>query len=101
MAELKSLDDLNAERTTANRLFSRFANNIMRTYMEMSEVLEENFKKLTLESSKVMVENKDVEAAYMVECIATAAEELSNFQKTDREDEKEYEQKLKEAKLLI
>ncbi|XP_014889418.1 uncharacterized protein LOC106948326 [Poecilia latipinna] len=103
MAELKSLDDLKAERTTVKRLFSRFANNIMRTYMEMSkEDLEENYKKLTLESSKVMEANEDVEAAYMAECKATAAEELSNLQKADIEKtEKECEQKLKEAKLLI
>lgn len=66
------------------------------------EELEENYKKLTLESSKVMEANEDVEAAYMAECKATAAEELSNLQKADIEKtEKECEQKLKEAKLLI
>lgn len=102
MAELKSLDDLKSERTTVKSLFSRFAN-IMRTYMEISkEELEDNYKKLTLESSKVMEANEDVEAAYMAECIVTAAEELSDLQKADIEKtEKDCERKLKEAKLLI
>ncbi len=64
--------------------------------------LQENFKKLTIESSRVMEANDDVEAAYMAECEAATAEELSDLQKADIEKtEKEWEQKTKEVKLLI
>lgn len=96
----KSLDELKAERTTAKRLFSRLANNIIRTYVEMSvEELMENFKKLTVESSRLMEANDEVEAAYMAE---SEAEELFSTQRADIErTEKECQQKTKEVKLLI
>lgn len=103
MAESKSLDELKGERTTVKRLFSRLANSITRTHVEMSmEELQENFKKLTLEGSRVMEANEDVEAAYMAECEAATAEELSDLQSADIEKtEKECKQKIKEVKLLI
>lgn len=51
----QSLNELNVERTTVQRHFSRLASSIMKTHTEMSvEELQQNFKKLTLESSKVM-----------------------------------------------
>lgn len=74
MAKSKSLDVLKVERATLRRLFSCLANGIARTRMEMSmEELQENFKKLTLEGSRVL------EAAYI------AAGELSNLQRADIE----------------
>lgn len=99
----KSLDDLKVERTTAKRLFSRLANSIMRTHTEMSaEELKENFKKLTLESSRVMEANEEIEAAYMAESNAVTAEELSDLLKADIGKTEEYcKQKTKEVKLLI
>lgn len=61
------------------------------------EELEDNYKKLALASSEVMEANED-----LAECMAAATEGLSNLQKADIEKtEKECEQKLKEAKLLI
>ncbi|XP_061907769.1 uncharacterized protein LOC133652733 [Entelurus aequoreus] len=98
MADPKPTDELKVERTTAKRQFSRLANNITRTYIEMSkEELQENFKKLMLESSRVFEANEEVEAAYMAD-----AEELSDPQKADiAKTEKECEQKTKEVKLLI
>ena len=66
------------------------------------EELQENFKKLTLEGSRVMEANEDVEAAYMAECKAATAEELSDLQRANIEKtEKECERKTKEVKLLI
>ncbi|XP_061917836.1 uncharacterized protein LOC133659119 [Entelurus aequoreus] len=98
MADPKPTDELKVERATAKRQFSRLANNITRTYIEMSkEELQENFKKLMLESSRVFEANEEVEAAYMAD-----AEELSDPQKADiAKTEKECEQKTKEVKLLI
>lgn len=103
MADSKSLDELKVERTTVKRLFSRLANSITRSHMEMSvEELQENFKKLTLEGSRVMEANEDVEAAYMAECNVTTAEELNDIQRADiQKTEKECEQQVKEVKLLI
>ncbi|KAI3364096.1 hypothetical protein L3Q82_010928 [Scortum barcoo] len=103
MAESKSLDELKVERTTVKRPFSRLANSITRIHFEMSvEELQENFKKLTLKGSRVMEANEDVEAAYMAECKAATAEDLSDLQRADIEEtEKECEQKIKEVKLLI
>lgn len=99
----KSLDDLKVERTTAKRLFSRLANSITRTHTEMSiEELKENFKKLTLESSRVMEANEEMEAAYMAESDAATAEELGDLLKADLEKTEKYcEQKTKEVRLLI
>ena len=82
----KSLDDLKVERTTAKRLFSRLANSITRTHTEMSiEELRENLKKLTLESSRVLEANKEVEVAYMTESDVATAEELGDLLKADLE----------------
>lgn len=99
----KLLSDLKMERTTVKRLFSRLVNCIWRTHTEVTlEELQESFKKLTLESSKVMEANDEVEAAYMAECDAATAEELSDPLRADIEKtEKECEQKTKEVKLLI
>lgn len=99
----KSLDDLKVERTTAKRLFSRLANSITRTHTEMSiEELKENFKKLTLESSRVMEANEEMEAAYMAESDAATAEELGDLLRADLEKTEKYcEQKTKEVRLLI
>ena len=103
MAESKSLNVLKVERTTAKRLFSRLANSITRTHTEMSmEELKENFKKLTLESSRVMEANEETEVAYMAESDAATAEELSDLLRADIEKtEESCEQKTKEVKLLI
>lgn len=104
MAESKTLEDLKVERTTAKRLFSRLTNNIVRTHMEMSvEELQENFKKLTMEGSRVMEANEDMEAAYLAQCdTAEGAPGLSDLQKADIEKtEKECEQRMKEVKLLV
>lgn len=80
MAKSKSLDVLKVERATLRRLFSCLANGIARTRMEMSmEELQENFKKLTLEGSRVLEANEEMEAAYI------AAGELSNLQRADIE----------------
>ncbi|XP_058503794.1 uncharacterized protein LOC131471311 [Solea solea] len=99
----KSLDDLKVERTTAKRLFSRLANSITRNHAEMSmEELKENFKKLTLESSRVMEANEEMEAAYIAESDVTTAQELSDPLKADLEQTEQLcEQKTKEVKLLI
>ncbi|XP_037100407.1 uncharacterized protein LOC119117888 [Syngnathus acus] len=98
----KSLD-LKVERTTAKRLLSRLANSIMRTHTEMSkEDLKENFKKLTLESSRVMDANEEMEAAYMAEAHVTTVEDLDVQLRTDLEKtEKDCEQKTREVKRLI
>lgn len=98
MAESKSLEEVKVERTTVKRHFSRLANSITRTHMEMSmEELKENFKKITLEGSRVLEANEEVGAAYMAD-----AEELSDPQRADIEkSEKECVQKTKEVKLLI
>lgn len=103
MAESKSLNELKIERTTVKRLFTRLANSITRTQTEMSmEELQENLKKLTLEDSRVMEANEDLEAAYMADCKVATAEELSDLQRADIEKtEKECEQKIKEVKLII
>lgn len=75
----------------------------MKTHTEMSvEELQQNFKKLTLESSKVMQANDKVEGTYMAEFEAATAAELSDLQRADIEKaDKECEQKTKEVKLLI
>ncbi|KAK7918659.1 hypothetical protein WMY93_009943 [Mugilogobius chulae] len=104
MAESKTLEELKVERTTAKRLFSRLTNNIVRTHMEMSmEELQENFKKLTIEGSRVMEANEDLKAAYLEERDETeGAPGLSDLQIADIEKtEKECEQRLKEVKLLV
>ncbi|XP_037107945.1 uncharacterized protein LOC119123166 [Syngnathus acus] len=64
----------------------------MRTHTEMSkEDLKENFKKLTLESSRVMDANEDMKAAYMAEAHLTIVEDLDVQLKTDLEEtEKDY-----------
>lgn len=54
--------------------------------MEMTvEELQENFKWLKLESSKVMEANNEVEAAFMAEHDAATAEELSDLLKANLE----------------
>lgn len=99
----KSLADLKVERTTAKRLFSRLANCIARTHNEMSiEELKDNFKKLTLDSSRVMEANEEVEAAYMAESDVATVEELDEPMKADLQNTEKYcEQRTKEVKLLI
>ncbi|XP_070408825.1 uncharacterized protein [Nothobranchius furzeri] len=103
MAESKSLEELKVERTTAKRLFSRLTNQITRTHMEMSvEELQDPFKKLTVEGSKVMAMNEELEAAYIAECEGEGTHKLSDQQRADLEKtEKECELKLKETKHLI
>lgn len=63
------------------------------------EELQENFKKLTLESPRVMEPNAEVEATYTAECEAAPAEELRDLQKADREDGQECEQKSLDEKV--
>lgn len=75
----------------------------MKTHTEMFvEELQQNFKKLTLEISKVMSANNKVEGTYMAEFEAATGAELSDLQRADIEKaEKECEQKTEEVKLLI
>ena len=105
MADVKGLEELKGERKTAKRLFSRLANNISRTHAEMSaEELKENFKRLTLESSRVMEANDDVEEAYIagLEADAEDVPSLSEQQKADVEKTAgECEQRLKQVKRLM
>ncbi|CAI5671305.1 unnamed protein product [Oreochromis niloticus] len=103
MAESKSLEELKIVRTTAKRLFSRLTNHIRRTHMDMSvEELQDSFKRLTAEGSKVIDVNEELEAAYITQCEAEGTPELMGQQRADVEKtEKECEQKLKEAKHLI
>ena len=99
MAESKTIEEIKAERTTAKRLFSRLTNTISRSYTEMSVVeLQTNFKLLTVESSKVIEANEDLETAYMTQQDG----DLSDQQKADVDKTKrDCEQKVKEVKLLI
>lgn len=99
----KLLDELKAERTKIERHFSHLAKDIKKNHEEMDEEeLRENFQKLTLESSRVLKANDEVELAYLAECKAAAAEELSNPQKADIEKtEKECQKMTDEVKSLI
>ncbi|CAI5659844.1 unnamed protein product, partial [Oreochromis niloticus] len=103
MAESKSLEELKIQRTTAKRLFSRLTNHIRRTHMDMSvEELQDSFKRLTAEGSKVIDVNEELEATYITQCEAEGTPELMGQQRADVEKtEKECEQKLEEAKHLI
>lgn len=68
MADLKSLEQLKAIRTSAKRQFSRLANNIVRMLAIMpEEELKDSFKKLIIEANKVIEANDDVEAQYLAE----------------------------------
>ncbi|KAL4005116.1 hypothetical protein ACER0C_004829 [Sarotherodon galilaeus] len=71
--------------------------------MDMSvEELQDSFKRLTAEGSKVIDVNEELEAAYITQCEAEGTPELMGQQRADVEKtEKECEQKLKEAKHLI
>ncbi|GAA6085471.1 uncharacterized protein LOC122145544 [Tachysurus ichikawai] len=68
MVETKSLEQLKAERTSAKRLFSRLVNSISRTHTDMGEEeLRESLNNLSLQATKVMEANEDVEAAFIME----------------------------------
>lgn len=101
------MEQLKAERTNAKRLFSRLANSISRTHMDMcEEELRESFNNLSLQAAKVMEANEDVEAAFIAECEAEQDAEdvpaLSSQQKADLEKTaRECDQKLREGKDLM
>lgn len=75
--------------------------------MEMSmEEIQENFKKLKLEGSRVMEANKEVEATFVAECKAATAEELSDLQrakieKTEKETLEAYQFMLTHLEKLV
>lgn len=101
------MEQLKAERTSAKRLFSRLVNSILRTHMDMDEEeLRESLNNLSLQATKVMEANEDVEAAFIMEGGAELDAEdvpaLSSQQKADLEKTaRECDQKLKECKDLI
>lgn len=105
MAETKSLEQLKAERTSAKRLFSRLANSVSRTHLDMcEEELKESFKNLSLQATKVMEANEDVEAALIAEAELDEEDEpaLNPQQKADLEKTaSECDQRLREGKALI
>ncbi|CAI5644746.1 unnamed protein product [Oreochromis niloticus] len=100
MAESKSLEELKIERTTAKRLFSRLTNHIVRTHMDMSvEELQDSFKRLTAEGSKVIDVNEELEAAYITQCEAEGTPELMGQQRADAEKTEKESIKLKATAL--
>ncbi|XP_038145790.1 uncharacterized protein LOC119786474 [Cyprinodon tularosa] len=107
MADSESLEQLKRNRTSAKRLFSRLANNIVRMHAIMSEEeLKDSFKELIIESNKVMEANEDVEAQYLVDRdLQEDSEEDSKLNEQQRADidktASECEMKLKELKNLI
>uniref|UniRef100_A0AAV2K8V3 Uncharacterized protein n=2 Tax=Knipowitschia caucasica TaxID=637954 RepID=A0AAV2K8V3_KNICA len=94
MADHRPIEELRTDRKTAKRLFTRMVNHIRREFVDMSaDELKESFKKLTLQGSKVMEANEELQAAYNAE----GAQELAEEEKADIEKtEQEYEQKSNE-----
>lgn len=105
--EVKSVQQLKVERTTAKRLFSRLANSILRNHTDMTEgELRDSFCRLTMEAEKVMEANDDVEAGLIteleVETGSAGVPILTKQQKADiAKTANECELKLKEVKGLI
>ncbi|GAA6085470.1 uncharacterized protein LOC122145544 [Tachysurus ichikawai] len=86
MVETKSLEQLKAERTSAKRLFSRLVNSISRTHTDMGEEeLRESLNNLSLQATKVMEANEDVEAAFIMEAIKLKSASLPKFAGSKRD----------------
>lgn len=88
MAGSKSLEQLNANRTSSKRQFSRMASNIVRMHAIMAEEeLRDSFKKLITEANKVTEANDDREVHYLTEAELDADSEevprLTEQQKAD------------------
>ena len=95
------------ERTVAKRAFSRLANNLLRTYEDLSEQdLENGFKALTKAAEKVWEVNDDLEAKLIADEEAELDTEgeavLTEQQKADlTKTASESASKLKEIKHLV
>lgn len=105
--EVKSVQQLKVERTTAKRLYSRLANSILRNHTDMTEEeLRDSFCRLIMEAEKVKEANDNVEAGLIAELETETnsagvpvltEQQKANIAKTANE----CELKLKEVKGLI
>ena len=107
MADLKSLEQLKANRTSAKRQFSRLANNIVRMHVIMpEEEVKDSFKKLIIEANKVMEANDDVKAQSLADVeLDTDSDEVPGLNEQQKGNigkaAGEGKMKLKEMKDLI